>query len=388
MEMMLRKAWRRLKSENGSVGVIVAIVLFLSLGLITMTWNTAQVSKAKMRLQNAADSAALAHAIWQARGMNTVQNINDEMYEALSLAEKLQAISKGFVISGIALEAMTPIPLIGPIAAVAGKAAHFTATLLGGPAGWISNRVCAWFLTSFAAVYAKGSAILGIWNAQQFAAQNEADPIAKLDGAESTADSDSWHFGLYAFGISSPVKDMFMLPLGVSESAEVGKAPWKVGKSSVFDKAPAPWSTVYKVCGTGQGWEIKPYVSMRGTQEGLKTTKIDDKDAVGEDDVLPGPTLWVAVKFGSNIETMPFDQFYNSGDKDRWTHKMPMIAVAAAQCITGDVIPHSKKIEAGKVNQRPAGMGTGATAKLVPVSEVFYQMSKAAGYIVDAIIYH
>ena len=95
MEMTGNKEWGtgnvllgRLASERGSVGVVMALVIFVVMGMMTMTWNTAQLSKAKMRLQNAADSAALAHAVWQARGMNAVQNINDEMYEALSLAAK------------------------------------------------------------------------------------------------------------------------------------------------------------------------------------------------------------------------------------------------------------------------------------------------------------
>ena len=77
---MIRKMRARLASESGSVGVVVALVIFLVMGMLTMTWNTAEISKTKMRLQNAADSAALAHAIWQARGMNAVQNINDEMH--------------------------------------------------------------------------------------------------------------------------------------------------------------------------------------------------------------------------------------------------------------------------------------------------------------------
>lgn len=397
MEMTLRKAWRRLKSENGSVGVVVAIVLFLSLGLVTMTWNTAQLSKAKMRLQNAADSAALAHAIWQARGMNTVQNINDEMYESLAFAIKIRKAAKVSVQTAIAFDAMSAVPFIGPVMSALAKVAHVIGVLLGGPAGWMANRVCKLFLKNFAMVYAKGSAMLGMWNAQQLAAQNEADPLAKLDATDSTADSDSWHFGIYALGVSSPVKDAFVLPLAESGCDEVSGSPWKVGKESLFESSALvnPWKTIYKVCGTAGEWEIKPYVSKRGDKEGLQTKKKKDekgketgKVEVEDDSVLPGPTLWVAVKFGSNIETMPFDAFYNDGDRDRWTHKMPMIAVSAAQCITGDVIPHSKKMEKGTVNQRPAGMGSGATAKLVPVSEVFYKMNKAAGYIVDAVIYH
>ena len=95
MDKVMRIMRGRVASESGSVGVLVAFVIFLVMGMLTMTWNTAQISKTKMRLQNAADSAALAHAVWQARGMNVVQNINDEMYEGLSLAVKLRKIAEG-----------------------------------------------------------------------------------------------------------------------------------------------------------------------------------------------------------------------------------------------------------------------------------------------------
>ena len=117
-------------------------------------------------------------------------------------------------------------------------------------------------------------------------------------------------------------------------------------------------------------------------KDGKDTTTVDEQG------VLPGPTMWIAFKLGGNIHTLPLKGFWNPDNDGRWTHKLPMFAVAAAQCITGDVIPHSKKSEEDKTNQRPAGFGAGATAKLVPVSQVFYKMGKAGGIAVDAIIYH
>ena len=109
---------------------------------------------------------------------------------------------------------------------------------------------------------------------------------------------------------------------------------------------------------------------------------------VDDNGVLPGPTFWLAFKEGGNIHTLPLDGFFNSDDKKRWQHKLPMFAVAAAQCITGDVVPHSKKTEENKTNQRPAGFGAGATAKLVPISQVGYRWKKGIGIALDAIFYH
>ena len=378
----------RMASERGSVGVVVALVIFVVMGMLTMTWNTAQLSKAKMRLQNAADSAALAHAVWQARGMNVVQNINDEMYEALSLAAKLRKVAKVVEPIAISFDAASHVPFVGVIFKGLAIAMHTIGILTGGTAGWLAARICDMFLKYIAKIYVYGSALLGVWNAQQLAADNDADPLATLNTSSTSGDPNAWHFGIYTLGLSWPIKDAFMLPLAESSKSEVGKSPWKEDKISVFESSTSPWKSIYSFTGAGKAWAIKPYVSKRGDKEGISVEKKNNKTEVEDNGVFPGPTMWIAFKLGGNIQTLPVDAFWNAGDKDRWTHKLPMFAVAAAQCITGDVIPHSKKVESGNTNQRPSGFGVGATAKLVPVSEVFYKMGKAGGYVVDALIYH
>ncbi|MBP1589986.1 MAG: hypothetical protein ILO10_07325 [Kiritimatiellae bacterium] len=381
---MIRTLGRRLASDRGSVGVVMALIIFVVLGMLTMTWNTAALSKEKMRLQNAADAAALAHAIWQARGMNAVQNINDEMYEALSLAVKLRNVAQ--VVEPIALmfDAASNAPFVGIIFKGLAIAMHTIGVLTGGTGGWMAARICDKFLKYIAMIYAWGAAPIGYWNAQILASQNGADPLARLSSSGSSSDPDAWIFGIYSLGISWPLTDAFKLPLAPSGKSEMNKAPWKADKISVFESSISPWKQIYSFTGAGAAWSIKPYVSKRGDQEGLKV----EDGKVTSDGVLPGPTLWLAFKLGGNIHTLPLDGFWNPDDKGRWTHKLPMFAVAAAQCVTGDVVPHSKKSEEDKTNQRPAGFGAGATAKLVPVSTVFHKMGKVGGYAVDAIIYH
>ena len=389
---LMRTMGRRLASERGSVGVVVALVIFLVMGMLTMTWNTAQLSKTKMRLQNAADSAALAHAIWQARGMNVVQNINDEMYEALSLAVKLRNVAKVIEPIAIGFDAASAAPFVGIIFKGIAIAMHTIGVLTGGTGGWLAARICNMFLKNIAKIYVWGSSLMGFWNAQILASQNEADPLARLGSSTSTADSDGWVFGIYTLGLSSPFKDMYMLPLEESKKDEVKKSPWKGDEISVFENSTSPWKQIYKFTGAGKKWEITPYVSKRGDKEGIKVEKKQKggKDVTEVDDqgVLPGPTAWIAFKLGRNIHTLPIDGFWNKGDKDRLTHDIPVMALSSAQCITGDVVPHSKKSEEDKTNQRPAGFGAGATAKLIPVSTLFYKWGKAPGYIADAIIYH
>ena len=383
---LIRTLWGRLRSEGGNVGIVVALVIFLVMGMLTMTWNTVEMSKAKMRLQNAADSAALAHAIWQARGMNAVQNINDEMYEALSLAVKLRNVAKVVEPIAIGFDVASNAPFVGIIFKGLAIAMHTIGVITGGTAGWMASKICSLFLKYLQVGYVYGSAWFGVWNAQQLAAQNEADPLAALRfGGSSEGAGDAWNLGLYAIPVfSSPFKDTYFLPLEVSKSSEVGKSPWKAGAINTFDSSPSPWKSIYSFTGAGKAWEIKPYVSKRGDQEGLKV----ENGKVKDDGVLPGATTWLAMKLDRHVYTMPIDQFYNKGDKDGWTHEVPVFASAAAQCITGDVVLHSKKTEEDKTNQRPAGFGTGATAKLVPVSTPFYKWKKAAGWAIDAITYH
>ncbi len=388
---VIRKMRGRLASENGSVGVVVALVIFLVMGMLTMTWNTAQLSKAKMRLQNAADSAALAHAMWQARGMNAVQNINDEMYEGLSLAVKLRAFGEGFEIAAQVCDGLANTPYIGWIFKGIAVALHTIGVLSAGVGGWLGARICSVFLKYLAMIYAKISSILGIWNAQQLAAQNDADPLATF--GKYTFLGYEWNLGLYTLWASHPFKDSFMLPLDESGKDEVKKSPWKVDEIETFKTAQQPWKFMYELAGSAKAWEVKPYVSKRGDKEGIKVTK-EKKDGkettkVETNGVFPGTTIWLAFKLGQNIHTLPIDGFWNPGNSKKFMHRtLPVFAVAAAQCVTGDVIPHSKKTEEDTTNQRPAGFGAGATAKLVPVSQMVYDWKKTLGYAVDAIIYH
>ena len=367
---MLEKLRSRLASEDGSVGVIVAIFLFFALGMLTMTWNTAQLSKEKMRLQNAADAAALAHAAWQARGMNAVQNINDEMHESLKCAETLRTVSIVFETVGQALDAAS----VGPWAFITKPlaiAAHLVGTLAGVVSGHLSHNICYYFLRYIAIFYAKGSSLLGYWNAQQLAGLNDADPLATAGTLAN------FRLGLYAFGFSWPFRDAFMLPI---EQVAKSEKPWKVGDIEVpFSSAPAPWGSIYKTFKTAKGWEVKPFLSKRGDATGVNA--------------LPGPTLWLAFKLDRHVQTLPLDPFIGAYEDGTMpdaakSHSIPLFAVAAAKCVTGDIVPVSKKTESDKTNQRPAGFGTGATAKLVPVSDVFKGIHKVAGGVVSAVIYH
>ena len=363
---------RRLADESGHVGILMALAIFIVVGMLMMTWNTANLSKEKMRLQNAADSAALGFCTWQARGMNAVQNINDEMYVALSLADKMLSIAIGFETAALACEALEKVPFIGIAFAITAQAFHVIALLTGGMSGLLASRICPWVLNPLAYFYAYGSTAFAWWGALQVAAKNRADPVGNMNLRLG-----EWggNLGVYAVGVSFPVRDTVLLPIAQDEET-AKKRPWKNDKDSheLFQKTKyTPYKFGHKVLGTGKKWEIRPWVSKRG-----------DKQGVG---VTPGPSVWIAHKYYSHIEVLPLDS-WQEGFADKGVRKMPMFAIAAAQCISGDIVPHSKKPGKGAVNQRLAGFGAGATAKLVPVATALSALQSTVGKVVQTIIYH
>ena len=215
----------RLADDRGHVGVLMALVIFVVLGSLTMTWNTAQLSKEKMRLQNAADSAALGFCVWQARGMNTVQNLNDEMYAALSIAKKLLVVAVPAEEAAQALGKMGNIPYIGTICRIAAQALHIVAAISGGLSGLLANRICPYFLKPLGYFYAYGSTIFAYWGAQQLAAKNRADPLGNVSINTGVVGN----LGIYAIGVALPVVDTIRLPL---EQTTKSDSPWKNSKDT------------------------------------------------------------------------------------------------------------------------------------------------------------
>lgn len=361
---MIGTMLRRVRGEQGSVGVLVAFAMFVVIGSLMMTWNTARLSVEKMRVQNAADSAALGYCSWQARGMNSVQNVNDEMYVSLSLAKQFLTIANGFEIAAKAFDAASTIPFVGVVMKGLAIASHSIALLLGSVSAIVANYVCKFLLMPAGYFYAYGSCMLGMWGAMQFAAANGADPLGGA-GAKFWGVS----VGFYTLGLSMPVSTTLTLPL---EPKQMSSAPWKCDNKAIEANFKASTWSKFHIFGTGRSWDYKPFVSKKGA---------DGKP------LLPGPSVWFAMKNRSRIETLPLDAWAKDFST-KGVRGMPILAIAAAQCITGDVIDHSAAPKKGTTNQRTAGFGAGATAKLVPVTDFFDRIFDAVGSAIGVAIYH
>ena len=364
----MRFDFANLKNDRGNIGVLMALVLFTVVGSLCMTWNTVQLSKEKMRLQNAADSAALGFCTWQARGMNAVQNINDEMFMSLGMAISLQKLTIGMELGAKACEVAA---IFCPPLKAAAIMFHSMGVLCGGTSGLIATKVVPWVLVPAGYFYAYGSCALGYLGAQQLASANRADPVGlvnvKLPG-------DFGNLGLFALGFAYPFMDTLKLPL---EQKELTSEPWKCNSGiasackTLCKASGSLWSKIYNVCGTGESWTYKPWISPKDEKTGQPRR--------------PGPAVFVTYKVGKHIERISLDA-WKSDFSSSGVRNMPMFAIAAAQCITGDVIESSKDPKVGYPRGR--GHGTGATAKLVTVAYALGQINGTFGQVIGAAIYH
>lgn len=370
---------RRLFGDRGAVGLFLALVMFFVCGMLTMTWNTYTLSREKMRVQDAVDAAALEHATWQARGMNCLQNLNEEGYDTLSTA------ISGYVISGVLVtiaQSVTGIPIIGPILNVA---------LVG--ASVIACAACTWmcevvltFIKVAQKFYQYGTCVLAYLAAQEVAAYNGATGLishfvspgksaVKLPMPEGT----TLELDAYAFGLSLAPKDTILLP--VEEKQMTGQPPWDSGEALGLD---AIFTTIKELPVVGVVYwlpaKMPTFWPIVSKQTGGKPT-------------LPSPTLWVAVRdYPPHDVIRGIDAWlFEKGAKDLnalaapKTSAFPVIAYAVGQCVTGDLTTNAPDGHP----TRPRGYGAGANAKLISLEEALTItnhdiLKKAAGFL----LYH
>lgn len=379
---------RRLFGDRGAIGFLMALVMFFVCGMLTMTWNTYTLSREKMRVQDAVDAAALEHATWQARGMNCLQNLNEEGYDALSTA------ISGYVISGALVaiaQAVTAIPIIGPIL----NAALIGASVIACAAStWICEVVLN-FVKMAQKFHQYGTCALGYLAAQEVASYNGATgiighfakPGQKLASLPmpggTTLDLD-----VFAFGLSLAPKDTLLLP--VEEKQMTNQPPWDSGESLGLDEI---FTTIKEVPVIG---EIYWLPAKMPTFWPLVSKSVKGKDKEGKETtvpVLPSPTLWVAMRdYPPHDVIRGFDEwFFEKGAKnlnalaEPKKSAFPVMAYAVGQCVTGDLTTNAPADHPA----RPRGYGAGANAKLISLEEALTitnhtTLQKAAGFL----LYH
>ena len=99
------------RDDRAQVMVISAVMVFVATIFTVQMLNTSEMVFNRIRAQNAADAAADAFALWQARGINTMQFMNDIHYDADMVLYWIIIPSCTARIGCILLNA---IPIVGP----------------------------------------------------------------------------------------------------------------------------------------------------------------------------------------------------------------------------------------------------------------------------------
>lgn len=89
----VRRAVTPGRDESGQVTLLAAMVCFLTAFLAIIAFNTNEAIRNRIIAQNAVDSAASSAALWQARGCNLVQTLNNVHYTANQIAAGLEVAS-------------------------------------------------------------------------------------------------------------------------------------------------------------------------------------------------------------------------------------------------------------------------------------------------------
>jgi hypothetical protein len=92
--------------EQGSTTLMAAMMVFLVTIFTVIALNTNKVIYQRMRAQNAADAAADAAALWQARGCNVLQHLNNLHYTVDVTATTLENISGGACMAAAVFQGM------------------------------------------------------------------------------------------------------------------------------------------------------------------------------------------------------------------------------------------------------------------------------------------
>ena len=380
-----KNARRLISDERGVVLYYTAIVVFLIVALFSLIFDVSRISEQKMQMQNAADAAALEMALWQARGMNLVQNINDEIYSVDAAVITGYVAAAGLTVVGHATKAFFGVGYIvegvGAAVAYLSRFAHFGAV-----------ELC---LNPLRHVYARGAMFIGYVSANDAAWHNGASPIinrpertasnegkglAKMIGDTISKTFNSVLDRFTAVGVPARGDVLFFLPL---EFKETGSFPLTFQSLENYDPGNSDVADLEEIRDT-----VKDLASHALAQAILTTMytntfiwpKVNwvwtwsdgyyESKAPYDSQPLP-PMIWFVRKEPS----MGLLSRHFLGE----TQKFPVMAVAAAQARGGNVVMKND----GTNPYRPLGWGVGADAVLVPVSSAVPDaLQKAVGGII------
>jgi hypothetical protein len=371
---IFRKMLHRVTRDEGGVVFIFAAVIFLIvMALFAVTYETARYTEAKMVAQNAADAAAMEMAAWQARGLNVVQEINNDIYEIDTVIWESIKIMGGFTAAirlaqGAAFISVVGIPVGVKLGKIADGADKVFNVITSGFK--IIRTVTVKTLIGMRAAYIYIANCAGYLGAMEAAKLNGATPITgtltdRLPGVFSSV-IDKYMGNFCAAGIPmASLTNIFKLPLEeVKDDAQL------FGSSSLNNKRSVLYKSAARALKTGMPktgrvmnteWYIwqDPYYRSAGKHypAWLWVCRKDVKPAL-----ILGDFFWGIRNPSSGLPT-------------------PM-AYAIAMPIGGNVMRHTT------LKSRPPGYGAGVEPALVPVSEIKNWNSSLTAFLENLMFMH
>jgi hypothetical protein len=108
---LLRRAAGLREDERGQTMLLSGFMAFLLVIMAAFTANATKAIYHRVVAQNAVDAAADSAALWQARGCNLLQHLNNLHYDANVV---MYIAEVGFLAACVAAPALNAIPFVGP----------------------------------------------------------------------------------------------------------------------------------------------------------------------------------------------------------------------------------------------------------------------------------
>jgi len=289
------------RDDRAQVMVLTAVMAFVLSILAISTLNTSTMLYNRIRTQNAVDAAADAYALWQARGSNMAQSLNDLHFDINEGATIAAYVACGIRIAGGVACVLQFAPIVGPGFKVACEAAciatKITLTIIE-----IAQAVASTLILGIQTGLNYVFPLIGFDAANSIAEANGASPVLAGMG-------DFIENLLAAFGITVDVSSVlaaipganliFVLPLTPSSAFSLN-----LEKKDNSSDLPAPWSmnsTFMDACN-----DIPCILASLGRSfTCMKSPLADESDECGWSDTFftgfPGYTTWVAGKQSQNI---------------------------------------------------------------------------------------
>lgn len=396
----LRRLFRLGEDDRGAVFWFGLVILFMALAVFSMTYDTSRFIEKKMIAQNAADAAALEMAVWQSRGLNMIQEINNDIYEIDAIIQ-----TSVITLSGVLAALNTAIG-----ASIVVPAAH---QALKQFKKWGFIPICKALLTLLKTMrtvtvrglkfvrkfYVYGANTMGYLGALEAAASNGASVFLGKDGTQVPKELQN--------SLNNAAPNLRM-PSGIRFAA-VGvplamKNPFALPVKEVREKkrsALRPNSSVgYRIC----LWHLRIFSFDKGVRKILNAKVQEGKKKVKwvswTDEYYEGPyeknqktgktgaknrsglyyPAWIWVTHAKVNAPLMSDTFLW---RDSGMAKPEPYAYAVAQPRGGNIVRY-----VNEKGSRKLGYGAGVEASLIPVSEVKNWNPKFTAFLENLMFMH